>query len=93
MHQLELQVNKIRIILQQLDTFLNSRERFIILGDFNGRVGPRKDDQWTDVLETHCWGVVNGTGRELLSLSLYHEATACVQYMVWEKNIHRHTWI
>jgi len=80
---------------QQLDTFLTSLlagDRFVLLGDFNARVGSREvDDQWADVLGPHGYGVVNDAGRELLSFLLCHEVTVCNTWFE-KKNIYKQTW-
>ena len=69
------------------------RESYIILGDFNARVGCRKDedDMWAAVRGPHGLGVVNDAGRELLSFLSSHQATICNTWFE-KKAIHKQTW-
>ena len=52
---------------------------YIILGDFNTRVGSRgvDDDQWRRVRGPCGLGVVNEAGAELLNFLLLNETTIC----------------
>ena len=83
--------------LQVLDNFLSSvpsRESFVILGDFNARVGSRDGDEgdvWTGVRGPHGLGAVNDAGRELLSFLSSHQATICNTWFE-KKTIHKQTW-
>ena len=40
---------------------------FVILGDFNARVGPRQDDEWCYERGPNGYGVLNDVGKELLN--------------------------
>ena len=55
--------------LQQIMDKIPSREQYVILGDFNARVGSREneDNQWGRVYGPHELGALNEAGRELLS--------------------------
>ena len=52
-------------------------EMYIIVGDFNARVGSmeRDDDEWSGVRGPHGFGSVNDAGKELLSFLSLHQAT------------------
>ena len=84
--------------LQVLDNFLSSvplRESFVILGDFNSRVGSRDGDEgdvWTGVRGPHGLGAVNDAGRELLSFLSSHQAIICNTWFE-KKTIHKQTWL
>ena len=47
-------------------------EMYILLGDFNTRVGSREhcNDQWSNVRGPHGYGAANDAGKELLSLAM-----------------------
>ena len=48
-----------------------SGENFVILGDFNTRVGPREDrHEWWYVRGPHGYSKLNEVGRELLTMEL-----------------------
>ena len=71
-----------------------SRESFVILGDFNARVGSRDGDEgdvWTGVRGPHGLGAVNDAGRELLSFLSSHQSTICNTWFE-KKTIHKQTW-
>ena len=82
--------------LQVLDNFLSSvpsRESFVILGNFNARVGSRDGDEgdvWTGVIGPHGLEAVNDAGRELLSFLSSHQATICNTWFE-KKTIHKQT--
>ena len=80
---------------QELENFISSvpsGEVYILLGDFNARVGSREsDEQWTGVRGPHGYGVANDAGRELLSFLSSHQATVCNTWFE-KKDIHKQTW-
>ena len=81
---------------QVLDGFISSlpsRESYVILGDFNARVGSREseDEQWSAVRGPHGYGVINDAGRELLSFLSSHQATVCNTWFM-KKAVHKQTW-
>ena len=59
---------------------LPSEECLVMLGDFNARVGSRvnQDDDWWYERAPHGHGVLNESGRELLSFLSINEATVLV---------------
>ena len=83
--------------MNQLDVFITSvpaRDCYIILGDFNARVGSRsadEDDLWSGVLGLHRFGVVNDTKKELLSFLLCHQAAVCNTWFE-KKYVYKQTW-
>ena len=79
--------------LQQILDKIPSREQYVILGDFNARVGSREseDDQWGRVYGPHGFGALNEAGRELLSFLAINEATVCNTWF-WKKEIYKQTW-
>ena len=83
--------------LNQLDAFITSvpaRDCYVILGDFNARVGSRSDDEddlWSGVLGPHGYGEVNDAGKELLSFLLCHQAAVCNTWFE-KKDVYKQTW-
>ena len=57
-----------------------SGEKYVVLGDFNARVGSREyvGDHWDAVRGPHGFGVVNDAGKKLLSFLSVHQATVCI---------------
>ena len=72
---------------------LPNGEMYILLGDFNARVGSREhcNDQWSNVRGPHGYGEVNDAGKELLSFLAMNEAVICNTWFM-KKNIHKTTW-
>ena len=70
-----------------------SGERYILLGDFNARTGPKsgKGDQWDDVRGPHGYGVVDDAGAELLSFLSLHQTAICNTWFK-KKDVHKQTW-
>ncbi len=60
--------------LQQAISMVPSNEQYVILGDFNARVGSRGSN---DVRGPHGTGESNEAGRELLTFLSIDEATEC----------------
>ena len=88
--------------LQQALSEIPSHEMYVVLGDFNARVGSRiageheNDDddesgQSSNVLGPHGHGELNEAGRELLSFLSINEATVCNTWYQ-KKGIHKATW-
>ena len=81
----------------QLAAFMSSvpvGEHYVILGDFNARVGSRSDvdaDQWSGVLGPHGCGAANDAGKELLSFLSCQEATICNTWFE-KRAVCRQTW-
>ncbi len=67
-----------------------AEDMYIILGDFNARVGSRgaDDDQWQRVSGPCGLGVVNGAGADLLNFLLLNETTICNTWFQ-KRNIHK----
>ena len=80
---------------QELDNIIStvpSGEMYVLLGDFNARVGSREsaDEEWSKVRGPHGFGQTNDSGRELLFFLAMHQATVCNTW--YRKNIHKQTW-
>ena len=80
--------------LQQALDEIPSQELYIVLGDFNARVGARNhmdEDQWQGSRGPHGIGEVNDAGKELLSFLSLNEATTCNTWFQ-KKEIYKGTW-
>ena len=68
-------------------------EKYVILGDFNAHVESREcvGDRWGSVRGPHGYGVINDTGKDLLSFLSVHWATVCNTWFA-KKAIHQQTW-
>ena len=79
--------------LQQALDGIPSNEPYVLLGDFNARVGSRHghDDLWNLVRGPHGFGACNYAGDELLSFLSTNEAMICNTWFE-KRNIHKHTW-
>ena len=79
--------------LQQVLDEIPSDEPFVLLGDFNARVGTRQstDDQSRSVRGPHGLSELNDAGKELLSFLSMNEVTIC---NMWFKkpDIRKYTW-
>ncbi len=81
---------------QELENIISSippEEMYIILGDFNARVGSRvsAEEEWSSVRGPHGFGDINDSGKELLSFLSLHQATVCNTWFE-KRDIHKHTW-
>ena len=65
--------------LQQAMGAIPPSECYVIMEDFNARVGSRlsEGDQWTGVRGPHGLGEMNDAGRDLLTFLATTEATLC----------------
>ena len=81
-------------LMEQALAAIPSHEPYIILGDFNARVGSRvdKDDPWGRVRGSHGYGSINDAGMELLQLLAAHEATVLNSWFE-KRSIHKQTWM
>ena len=82
------------LLHQALDE-IPSSEMFIVLGDFNARVGSREkakeDDVWSEVRGPHGFGKCNDSGKELLALLARIESIICNTWFK-KKDIYKQTW-
>ena len=81
---------------QELECILSSvpsGEMYVLLGDFNARVGSREsvDEEWRGVRGPCGYGQTNDCGRELLSFLSLHQATVCNTWFR-KKDIYKQTW-
>ena len=78
--------------LQQALSSIPHRENFVLLGDFNARVGSRSEgSEWWYVRGPHGHGELNDAGRELLSFLSINGGTVCNTWFK-KKDIHMRTW-
>ena len=65
--------------LQEELTVIPSQECYVLLGNFNARVGSRRedDDEWWNERGPHGLGVLNEAERELLSFLSVNGVTVC----------------
>ena len=84
--------DKFYSMLQEILSSIPSQEHYVLLGDFNARVGSRnKEDEWWHERGPHGLGVLNDVGRELLSFCSVNGATVCNTWFQ-KKEIHKQTW-
>ena len=69
-----------------------SDEMYIMLGDFNARVGSRQgeEDPWGHVRGPHGYGECNDAGRELLTFLSTNEAVICNTWLKRKIFTNRH---
>ena len=78
--------------LENIISSVPSQEKYVLLGDFNARVGSREsDEQWAGVRGPHGFGAANDAGKELLSLLASHQATVCNTWFE-KRDIHKQSW-
>ena len=79
--------------LQQALTAMPSDEIYVLLGDFNARVGSRlgNNDPWSLVRGSHGYGECNDAGKELLGFLSSNEAVVC-NTLFMNRNIQKQTW-
>ena len=79
--------------LENVISSIPSSECYVLLGDFNARVGSRGSvsDQWDGVRGPHGLGVCNDAGKELLSFLSLHEAMVCNTWYE-KRDIYKQTW-
>ena len=65
--------------LEQALAAIPPNDPYIILGDFNARLGSRNDtnDPWSRVRGPHGYGPINDAGEEVLMFPSTIEATVC----------------
>ena len=67
-------------------------EEFILVGDFNARIGSRYiDDDRSAVRGPHGWGALNSSGVELLDFLSRNSATVCITWFHKKPSL-RQTW-
>ena len=69
----------------------NSRDKIILLGDFNARVGSRRD-LWGHVIGSHGLGKMNANGLRLLTLCTEYDLTI-TNTLFRLKPIHKTSWM
>ena len=78
--------------LQQALSAIPPQDCYVILGDFNARVGSRVEgEEWWNERGPHGYGVLNDAGRELLYFLRINEATICNTWFM-KQAIHKQTW-
>ena len=80
-------------LLQDALSAIPSGECYVMLGDFNARVGSRAvdDDEWWYERGPHGYGELNEAGRDLLSFLSTNEATVCNTWFQ-KRRIYKQTW-
>ena len=79
-------------MLQQALSGIPSREPFLVLGDFNARVGSHvTGGEWWSVRGPHGHGELNEAGKELLTFLSINGATVCNTWFQ-KRVIHMTTW-
>ena len=83
-------------LLQQSLDEIPSDEMFILLGNFNARVGSRdadeeEDELWRQVRGPHGFGQCNDSGKELLAFLARNESIICNTWFM-KKDMHKQTW-
>ena len=65
--------------LENIFSSIPSGELYVLLGDFNARVGSREspDEEWGSMRGPHELGCANDSGKELLSFLAVHQAMVC----------------
>jgi len=75
--------------LDVMISYIQSDEKYVLIGDFNTRVRSRKvcGEQWDKVRGPNGYGCINDAGKEPLSFLSIHQATV---YNTWfqKKIIH-----
>ena len=66
-------------------------DQYVMMGDFNARIGFRKREDSCSVRGPHGIGVANDAGKEFLSFLGINEATVCNTWFK-KRNIHKQTW-
>lgn len=79
--------------LQQILDEIPHEEPYLLLGDFNARVGSRneKDDMWEHTQGPHGFAEANDAGKELLTFLSLNEATICNTWFT-KRDIHKQMW-
>ena len=78
--------------LQQALSAIPVNECYVMLGDFNARVGSRLEgDMWWYERGPHGYGDLNEAGRELLTFLAINEATVCNTWFM-KGDIRKQTW-
>ena len=78
--------------LQQAVSGVPSQECYMMLGDFNARVGSRgSGDEWLNERGPFGLGELNDAGKEFLSFLSTNEATVCNTWFP-KKDIYKQTW-
>ena len=65
--------------LDDMLCLIPEEDMYVILGDFNARVGSREEasEDWSGVRGPHGYGTANDAGKEVLVFLAAHQATLC----------------
>ena len=79
--------------LDDMLCLIPEEDMYVILGDFNARVGSREEtsEEWRRVRGPHGYGTANDAGKEVLAYLAAHQATVCNTWFR-KKKIHLATW-
>ena len=79
--------------LQQALDEIPPEEPYLLLGDFNARVGSRSeaDEEWEHTRGPHGFAEVNEAGKELLTFLSLNVATVCNTWFS-KRDIYKQTW-
>ncbi len=80
--------------LRQYVLSIDDKDQFVILGDFNARVGTSRGEQsdfWKPVRGPHGYGALNDAGEELLTFLSLVGGTICNTWFQ-HQDIHKATW-
>lgn len=79
--------------LQQVLRTVPRGDKFIVLGDFNARIGSRsaEHDEWDAVRGPHGFGVCNDAGKELLNFLSLNNASICNTWFL-KKPVYKQSW-
>ena len=75
--------------LDDMLCLIPEEDMYVILGDFNARVGSREEvsEDWSRVRGPHGYGTANDAGKEVLAFLAAHQATLC---NTWFRKIRPH---
>ena len=85
--------NKFFSDLDDMLCLIPEEDMYVILGDFNARVGSREEasEDWSGVRGPHGYDTANDAGKEVLAFLAAHQATMCNTWFK-KKKIRLTTW-